>query len=355
MKRQALAIVLVPAAAVAASSRAVRVEIEAPGACADEGRFVARLRARAPGLTVATDAGRVVRVRTAARDHRVEGEVTLVEGGREARRHVTGDSCAEVVDALALIAALALDHATPPSTNETEPSPPAATERATIAGDAGADAAPAATPPPPATPPSEVRPPVRGAAPPVSGTAAPAHDSSRSWRASIGAHAGLTAGVAPDPILSAPVFLEVARALRGDGARVAPAIRMRFERSGSGAVTVPGGGAHFTWTTGSVELCPLTWSRGQLELRPCARLEAGVLAGAGLAVTPERSEARPWVSGGAVGRARLGIAGPLFLELEGGALFPFTRDRFFVEPDVTIHRAPVAAWAAAGGAGVTFW
>jgi hypothetical protein len=62
-----------------------------------------------------------------------------------------------------------------------------------------------------------------------------------------------------------------------------------------------------------------------------------------------------WLSAGAIGRIGVRVIGPIFLEAEGGAVFPLVRDRFFVEPDETIHRAPAAAWSGAAGLGVTIW
>jgi len=56
-----------------------------------------------------------------------------------------------------------------------------------------------------------------------------------------------------------------------------------------------------------------------------------------------------------VGRARLTVAGPLFVEAEASAFAPLVRDRFFVQPNVTIFRAPTAGVAGALGLGLSFW
>jgi hypothetical protein len=88
---------------------------------------------------------------------------------------------------------------------------------------------------------------------------------------------------------------------------------------------------------------------------PCVRAEGGSLAATGTNVSPALNESRPWFTLGLVARARLTILGSLFLELEGGAFAPLVRDRFYVEPDATVQRAPVVAAAGAAGGGVTFW
>jgi hypothetical protein len=156
----------------------------------------------------------------------------------------------------------------------------------------------------------------------------------------VGAGSALTGGLTPDLLLSVPVFVEVAWS--------SPSLRLRLERGGSST------GADFTWTAGSLDTCPVAWSPAPIRLSPCLRLRGGLLEATGEGVVPVRSDTRRWLDFGALVRARLDFPGPFFFELEGGASIPATRDRFFVEPDATIHRAPLVMGAAAAGAGVSF-
>jgi hypothetical protein len=168
-----------------------------------------------------------------------------------------------------------------------------------------------------------------------------------------GAHGGAIGGVAPDVLVLVPLFVEVAR---DTDAMVAPALRVRVERTGSGTLDVGVGGAsaQFTWTAAALDLCPILVSAGRFGARPCARVEGGTLEAAGVNVQPSRSGVRPWLGTGLVARGRVLVAGPLFLELEAATTLAIVRDRFFVEPSQTVFRAPLLGWAATAGVGVVF-
>jgi hypothetical protein len=329
------------AGANAQTPRTVRIEYEAPAGCPDERAFEGQVRGRSSRISVTAGGETVVRVRIAGRGKRASGEVTLADAsGRESKRSVDG-TCTDVVAALALIAALALD-------------PTASTERE-------APAPAASTAPAPSPPASSAPPPAASAStkPPAPAVSAPAAASSEqaavtaatphTWAWSIGAHAGVTGGVTPDVLFTVPVLLDVS--LRAKGL-FAPALRLRFERSGSGGT---GPTADFSWTTGSLDLCPIAFSPGPLRFWPCVRAEAGALEAAGVGVSPTRTSVRPWVTLGLEVRVRLAIVGPIFAEIEGGAFAPLVRDRFFLEPAATIHTTPAVAPAGAAGIGVTFW
>jgi hypothetical protein len=148
-----------------------------------------------------------------------------------------------------------------------------------------------------------------------------------------------------------PVFVEVAGPNRGG---FAPALRVGFDRSSSGAIDVQGPTATFTWTSGLVEGCPLRWTYETLKVEPCLRAEAGVLTGAGANIVAARDVTRPWVAVGAVGRAEWFFLSPLFLDVEAGLRFPLVRTRYFFDPDTTIYRPPPAGWVAGIGLGVRF-
>ena len=344
-----------PAAAAGESqgARSIRIDYDAPSGCPDEKSFEAQIRARSAKIVVASDGATSVRVRVAPHAGRFEGEVALVNPkGRESRRHVEG-GCTDVAAALALITALALD---PTASTASDPA-----VLATASGAAAPSASSAAPPSPPPSPPPPTA--VTGAAskpaeaPTASADSEPLREEearTHTWGWAIGAEAGLTEGVAPNLLVSVPAFLEVWR--RSSGA-FAPAIRVRFEHADSGTVAVGGAGADFTWTAGSLDLCPVAWpwSPSRLRISACVRGEGGTLSATGADVSPVRSDTRPWVTVGLVVRARITVVGALFLDLEGGGFVPLVRDRFFVEPDATIQQVPILAAAGAGGVGVTFW
>ena len=361
----ALVPLMAAAGAAAETTRAIRIEYEPPGVPGRRELRGAAPRAELEDRRVA-GGGTWVRVRIGARGGRFQGDVAIVEArGREARRRVEG-GCTDVTAALALITALALD-----PTASTAPEPPITSPSASSASGVPAASAPpaasaipapasSAPPAPEAKNAAEAKEetPAKNAEHPAAATEkaedgaplerAPGHP----WDWSVGAQAGLTSGVIPQTMFTVPVFLDVSRR---SGDLFSPALRLRFERADSGTVSVVGAGADFTWTAGSADLCPVSWAPWRLRFWPCTRVEAGVLQAVGAEVTPTRSDARPWLTAGAALRARVTIYGPLFAEIEGTAFAPIIRDRFFVEPDTTIQRAPAVAAAGGAGLGVSFW
>jgi hypothetical protein len=354
----------------AQTARPVRIDYEAAPGCPDARAFEEQIRARTSKVVIAPDGQTSARVRIVARGGRFDGDVVLADananangasgaGGASARgrehRRVEG-GCGDVVAALALITALALD---PTASTASDIGTGSALSAATSPGQAPPPAPPpAAAAPPPQTPKVEVPAKAGDAhaispksdAEPLSEEDARAHP----WGFSIGAQASVTSGVAPVLVVSVPAFLDIWR--RSDRL-VAPALRLRFEHADSGTVTVQGlaAGADFGWTAGSIDLCPIAWAPGRMRLWPCLRGEGGAIVASGTGVSPSRSGTRAWVSVGLVVRARLTVIGSLFLEVEGGAFAPIERDRFFVEPNSTVQQAPVVAAAGAAGVGVTFW
>ncbi len=88
---------------------AVSIELDAPPACADVARFYARLRARTDRVRGAEPGEPAIklRVRLTPSGNKVHGELSFMD--ESAPRSVDGSSCDEVVEALSLTAALALD------------------------------------------------------------------------------------------------------------------------------------------------------------------------------------------------------------------------------------------------------
>jgi hypothetical protein len=322
-----------------APSRPARVDYEAPTSCPDARAFEGQVRARSSRIVLRADAATSVRVRIGARAGRFEGDVVIVEtgGGPTQQRHVEG-SCADVVAALSLIAALALDPTA--STSPTPTAAPAPTEAASAKPEEAKP--PAAAPTAPPSKAAERAAPASDELPPEAQLAK--HD----WRWSIGAGAGVTGGVATALLVSVPVFVDVAQVSRG---LVSPAFRLRFERASTDGNQ---GGASFTWTTGSLDGCPIALATGPIRMWPCVRVVAGTLAATG-DVSQARSAGRPWLSAAAVVRGRLSLVGGLFLEVEGEAFAPFVRDRFYLEPDTTVHRATAVAAGGAAAVGASFW
>jgi hypothetical protein len=70
-----------------------------------------------------------------------------------------------------------------------------------------------------------------------------------------------------------------------------------------------------------------------VALRPCGLVEAGVIHAAGERTVDREVVTAPWGAGGVGLNLHLTPTRPLDLVLEGSAVFPWGRDRFFFDPD----------------------
>jgi hypothetical protein len=344
LSASAHAVLFFCAAGARAETTRVHVDYVAARGCPDESAFVADLRARVPQLVLVRDDDALgLQVKVRRRAERFEGRIVVRErGASPSQRTVEGDTCAEVVAAVTLIAALTVD----PSARV---APGADSSRDASAADVGTPTTPE---PGPA---AQV---LESAAAPssdVPGAAQPGEaqgDRAPSSSLLIGAHAAGSSRLTGTVLPSGALFVDLASTRRG---LLAPSVRFRVERSARGTSTAIRGAGQFTWTLGSLELCPLAWVAWRLRVSSCARVDAGAVAAEGRDVKPAVSDSRLWLSGGAVLRTRYHIAGALYVELEETVFAPVFRDRFFVAPDVTVFRAAAAGWVVSGGLGVSIW
>jgi hypothetical protein len=116
-------------------------------------------------------------------------------------------------------------------------------------------------------------------------------------------------------------------------------------------VVKPLGSAELEWRAADLELCPIAAPVGEAwDLRACASFQLGRLRGAGFATVRPAKKRILWASAGLQLAARYRIVGPLWLGVEGALTFPFTRERFYLEPNLTLHQVP--AWGVGAGLGV---
>jgi hypothetical protein len=111
------------------------------------------------------------------------------------------------------------------------------------------------------------------------------------------------------------------------------------------------GSAELEWTAGELLLCPMALQPGAAwDLRACAAFQLGRLRGVGFQTANRARKTVLWPSAGVELAARYRLVGPLWLGLEGAFTFPFSRERFYLEPDLTLHQVP--AWGVSGGLGL---
>lgn len=341
---------LVAASAVAQTeAEGVRLDYQADPHCSAQARapdtFVSEVHARSARVRFTADAPRklVVRMVRDAKHGKLGGRIELHEAdGTTSERTVSGATCEEVVSALGLVTALALD----PLASTSADAATAATASATASASATATA-------PSATATSTAPPPVAdaGAATAVDGGADVPLER-RAWSFGAGADVEAVVGVTPDALLAVPVFFEATRAF---GEHVGVGGGLRFERAGETSVSATTGvGADFTWTAASLDLC-LVLRTGPLRFNGCARGTGGAVEARGEGVTPQRSATRPWVDLGASMSLRLRIAAPVFFEIAGQIGVALVQDTFIVEPSTTVFQVPGFVAHAGAGLGFEIW
>lgn len=333
-----------------AGQEPIRIGYRAPAGCVDAGVFADQVRARTararlagPGEKARTFTVVVTQDRGISR-----GQLTIDDGeGPLAVREVSGQTCGEVVVALALISALAID---PNASTAPQPlPPPRAVQAPEPEPPRQPEPGPGPGPPAPRPHPAPVIPAPEPTAPPR-----PAVEPTR-WRLAGGAHAAAQGGIAPDLLPALHVFLDAS--LTGDAGVLAPAFRVGALTGTSGRITSEVGTAAFRWTTGRAEACPL---RLQLDTHvtahPCAFLTLGSLRAMSWTSTRTSKKGRMWADVGALVRLQWVALGFLLLEGEAGLTAPITRYHvdFQGPEDTTVQSTPSVAGVLGIGAGLRF-
>jgi hypothetical protein len=279
-----------PASAEREPERIVLV-YQAPAECPDSDAFRAAVRERASGDWEARpgEAGRRIDVTVTRSGARfVAGIVFLNAEGERVARSLGGSSCADVVDGIALVTALAIQSRVEEAVARSEPEP--------------AKPAPSA--------------PVRPRAP------ASQLSSARETHARFGAAARAASGTGPGPSFGPALFsaLEWRRTRLG----------LAFGALWSGRVTANGVSAHYRRLSGRIDGCPYAFGTAAFGFEPCAFFEAGSLHGEGAPgaeLASTSGGASPWLVPGLLLRLVAGFE-PVVVDLELGGGVPLARERF---------------------------
>lgn len=285
----------------------------APPECPQEEAFRVEVRERASGNWEAApgELARRIDVSVTRSGERYVAAIGFLNAqGERIARSFSGKACAEVVDGIALVTALAIearvDEAVARSEPEAKtPEPPSA-----------------ASPPPPAA---------RGREP-VARAPAPA------THVRFGIGAKVASGVGPQVSFgpSAGGVLEWRRF------RLGLAASMLF----SGEVAANGVSAHYRRWSGRLDGCPYVWGDTTLAFEPCVFFDAGALHGQGVPsaeLSSTKGGAAPWLVPGVLFRGVTGVGGFVVqAEVSGGP--PLVRERFGVIRDgselTTFHVPP---------------
>ena len=281
--------------------------------------------------------------------------------GAPSAREVEAGTCGEVVEALALVAALTIDPEA-----ETAPLPAETVEAVTTTLVAQNETAKSSAPTEPA--PAEPSPeaavevesqPAPAALPPAAPPASTEREAGPRG-VEIGAGAQLELGVAPlgGPFLGWRGFVD-AGARRGGLLR--PSVGASFAYGTDYYDEGRLGNAELSWWAGRLDLCPVDLARVEwAAVRPCVAFDLGQVSGSGKhkpGVELEEHDADfTWASGALIGRVDFEPVGPLLLRLEAAFVVPFTSAAGFeLRGDSgtdTVVDVPDVSLAAAAGLGL---
>jgi hypothetical protein len=304
-----LGVLVMPAAARAATIAPVRVDVAPSNVCGDAEALEARIAAR--GVVVSSTAETTATVDVSVKGDGLEGSLVLTRNAGTTNRVVHATTCADVLDALAFTLGLALE-------NEAVREPPAS---------------PSTSPESPSTPPGTVERAATPVRPPV-------------LELELGGGGGALRMAAPAVAGSAGAWLLI-------GAR------RKTPFSPSAAVGIVFGlpvdttvGATKTTSAlqaGVIDLCPARFGGTSFGVRPCARTVIGRSQVKSDGFNGAQLDERTFVTLGLAIRGEARIAGPLFGHVELAAAIPAERATYFVAGS-KIFETPVLATG--GGIGV---
>lgn len=307
----------------------VFVTYDLPASCPSAGDFEGQVEQRAPRARFTTDAAaRQFRVGAWPEAEEWVGEVTAVPVvDASSVRRVRGATCADVVGALALIVALALD-------------PAALREPVTAAGAAPGSAPPA--PPPPTQPAPVVAPPPMPQprslppAPDEDGALPPEHR--RRVRLSLGAGALAALGIAPGTIFGAGFSIDLTPARdRVLTWLVRLSASALFPRDLGSPLK-----AKFSGQFLALEGCPVRLPLGAVVgVLPCLGLEGGVLDVEGIpqaGLLSVQNQSALFLAIIQPLRVAVRLGSVFSLELDGTLKEPLRHDSFgYSRPPVKVH------------------
>jgi len=306
----------------------LRFAYEAPSECPDPRAAEAILSARIASVVVASDdVSASARIRVESAEGQFEGSLESADAdGVPTIRTLVGTSCRDVVDALAVVAAMGSESTRPPAT----PSPPP--ERS---GE-----------------PPLVQAPREANAPAVVN----ASRSSMSAEVALGLHGGLLTGATPSaaPRGEVVVSLGAWRRESTDLVRFWPRARLSLGIAGSSA-SIERIATRFSLLAGGLDACPLRIGGARFDVSPCARAELGTLSAEPRGFEGARTRETRWIAIGGVAVVTARIRPPLFIDATFGFVAPLQRDRFYFEPSTTVQQVGAVSVVCGVGVGLSIW
>ena len=289
------------------SALTYRAAVECPGERAFRANVVAHIHEALPA------AGGRVQIGIEALPGGYKGVLTAYdETGHVGRRDVDGKTCSGVADALAFLAALALQLGGRVEPEQPPPAPPVA-------------------PKPPRPP--ERPPPIVAIAPSGSGR----------LQISVLALESARGGFAP--ALRASAEVGIAAAATG-GARTSARI---VALAGQSQLQGADGGARLWFAGARAEVCPVALGKQAVTLRPCAGYELAAVGAHGYGVLDPRTTMQLWSAVEGSAQVDWNVTPSYFAEMQGAVAVPIAHTRYFFEPSQTLYTVPQVTPAARRG------
>jgi hypothetical protein len=340
---------------------ALRLEYRAFSGCDDATQFLAALRARAPRVRIATpdEDARSFTIEITSGTPNTRARLTIREpSGAKTVRELVAKDCREAVDAIALVAALAVD----PQALGTQNPAPSAKNDAPTKGDTAGSASDRGDPekgraaqsaePDRAAPGGAMNSATSSRAERVA--AAPSRDertataTSFGWAASVAMAA--RSGLAPEWFLGGRVGI----AVESRAALFSPSFRLWGEYAPRTTFAVQGGNVAFSYAGAMLEICPMNLRIADgFRARPCLLGDLGMVRASGLDVPNPRSADRLRIAFGAQARFEWMLSRRIGIDLALGCTFPIRRDRYRFDP-LLVYEPPAGGLTASAGASLHF-
>jgi len=306
-----------------ARPKPIEIQLEGPDGCPGADAFFGFVRSRTARVrrADANEPHTILQVRLGRVHGSVVGELRLVDdrGGTDTRK-MQGVSCDDVVQALSLTAALALD----PTALLTVPS----------ATTGASPEAPGASPNP-----DEAKRPRQEPEPELATTVAAPSGPALHPIPSYEFAAGPVALAVLAGSMSPGIAVAARKTFGKDGA-VTPTLGLALGYVRNDVLQSPQD-AQVALALAGASLCPVRLVASILTVQPCALLLGGWLAASGHQLTVVSTVDRLWLSAGGTLRAAALLGHGWSLELEGGISAPLLKRRFYVTtPDTIVGETP---------------
>jgi hypothetical protein len=289
---------------------AEHVQYRASAGCPGVERFEEQVAARTRRSAALPFEVREVEVEALVEGAR--GRLVLSGRGQETTREIRAATCAEAVEALALIVAILLDPEADTRPHLTLRTEPRANRR--------------------------------------SEPARPRPINRSYWGA--GVEWSVLGGLAANPVQGPRVFIEIGRP---PPERWFPSLRLSGLRATSGSMEQAGvGTAALRLHSARIDGCPLRWSNQMASIEPCLAIEAGMLRADSNGLQGSRAQALGWAAVNGLARGVLRYRERLTLHADLGIGLPLTRYRFRFSGHEPLYTATEVGFRGGIGVGMRF-